>query len=296
MPAPARPVAGRDVFPVGLGCMPLTNPDPPGERQAIRTIHAALDAGITLLDTADAYARDEHEVGANERIVARALRARSEDVLVATKGGHTRTPGGGWGLDGGREHLRRACEASLRALEVDAIGLYQLHRPDPHVPFAESVGALRELRDEGKIRHVGLSNVTVDQLDEAGAIVAIAAVQNELSLRYVEPLRNGELTACARRGIAFLPWSPLGGVGRAGEQRGGGADAVAQVAETHGVSAQRATLAWLLALAGVVVPIPGARRPETIRDSAAAATLELGPAEVERITAAALGGGAPGLS
>lgn len=284
-----RRVAGCDVFPVGLGCMPLSHPDPPPERRAIATIHAALDAGVTLLDTADAYARGARDIGANERLVARALRGRSEDVLLATKGGHTRTAAGGWELDGSPEHLRRACEASLRALDVDAIGLYQYHRPDPRVPFAESVGALRELRDEGKIRHVGLSNVTVAQIDEAEAIVEIAAVQNELSLRYVEPLRNGELAACAARAIALLPWSPLGGAGRAADQRGDGADAVADIARARGASPQQVTLAWLLALADVVVPIPGARRPETIRDSAAAATLDLAPGEVDRITAAAVG-------
>ena len=229
--APFRQLGGTPVFPIGLGTMPLSVPGRPDEQQSIRTIRAALDAGVNLLDTADAYSFGEDDVGAGERLIARALAdvPAADRPLVATKGGHTR-PDGRWELDGSPGYLRAACEASLRALETDRIDLYQLHRPDPDTPFAESVGALRDLRDEGKIRLVGLSNVTVAQLEEAEAIVEIAAVQNELSLEYVGPLDKGEVAACAERGIPFLAWSPLGGASGAGSQT----PAVARVAAKRG--------------------------------------------------------------
>jgi aryl-alcohol dehydrogenase-like predicted oxidoreductase len=282
-----RRLGDTQVFDIGLGCMPLSQHDHrPDEAQAIRTIHAALDAGATLLDTADAYALDEAEFGHNERLVARALRGRRDGVMVATKGGHVRH-GDGWALDGRPEYLRAACEASLRRLETDRIDLYQLHRPDPQVPFDESVGALRDLRDEGKIRLVGLSNVNVAQLEEALTIVDVAAVQNELSLRYTLPLAKGEVAACEARGIAFLAWSPLGGE-HAASTTAGAQPAVARIAAEHGVSPQRVALGWLLALSPVVIPIPGARRPETIRDSLAAAELRLTPAEMGAIGSPAI--------
>jgi aryl-alcohol dehydrogenase-like predicted oxidoreductase len=263
--------------------MPLSVPGRPDERQAIQTIHAALGAGVNLIDTADAYSDGERDMGRGERLIARALRdvPEADRPLVATKGGHTR-PGGRWELDGRPEYLRAACEASLRALEVDRIDLYQLHRPDPQTPFAESVGALAELRDEGKIRDVGLSNVTVAQLEEAEAIVEVAAVQNELSLQYVQPLRNGEVEACAKRGIPLLAWSPLGGASGAAEA-GSAAPAVGRIAGERGVSPQRVTLAWLLSLSAAVLPIPGSRRPETILDSVAAADLQLSAEELAAI-------------
>jgi aryl-alcohol dehydrogenase-like predicted oxidoreductase len=266
MPAKHRIELGRTpLFPIGLGCMPLSVPGRPDEATAIRTIHAALGAGINLLDTADAYSDGADDVGRGERLIARALRdvPASDRPLVATKGGHTR-PGGDWALDGRPQHLRAACEASLRALDTDAIDLYQLHRPDPATPFAESVGALRDLRDEGKIRHVGLSNVTVAQLEEAEAIVEVAAVQNELSLGYRTPIGKGEVAACEERAIPFLAWAPLGGASEAGEA---GSDAVRRVAASHGVSPQRVALAWLLSLSPAVLPIPGSRRPRTIGSS-----------------------------
>lgn len=252
---------------------------------ANETIAAALDAGVNLFDTADAYALDESEFGHNERVVAAALceyGAAPGRALVATKGGHTRV-GEAWELDGSPAYLRAACEASLRRLGVEVIDLYQLHRPDPDTPYAESVGALRDLRDEGKIRHVGLSNATVAQLEEAERIVPIAALQNELSPGYLAPLAKGEVAACEQRGIPFLAWSPLGGMDAAGSA--GGVAAIGRVAEKRGVSPQRVTLAWLLSLSDAVVPIPGASRPETIRDSAAAIELELDAGERERIAA-----------
>jgi aryl-alcohol dehydrogenase-like predicted oxidoreductase len=279
---PTRRIGRTDVGAIGLGAMLLSLAGRPGEAQAIRTVHAALDAGVTLIDTADAYCLGGDEAGHNERLIRKALDAWPGDrdrVLVATKGGHTR-PGREWGLDGRPEYLRQACEASLTALGVEAIGLYQFHRPDPKVPFLESVGALAELKAAGKVRMVGLSNVSVDQIRQAREVVEVASVQNEFSPRFRRS--EGELAFCAANRIAFLPWSPLGGIGR-GRDLGGRHRAFAEVAEAHGVSPQRVALAWELAKAPVVIPIPGARRPETITDSAAATSLRLSADELARL-------------
>jgi aryl-alcohol dehydrogenase-like predicted oxidoreductase len=280
---PTRGIGRTDVGAIGLGAMLLSVAGRPGEAQAIRTAHAALDAGVTLIDTADAYCLGGDEVGHNERLIRKALDGWPGDrdrVLVATKGGHTR-PGREWGLDGRPEHLRRACEASLRALGVEAIGLYQFHRPDPKVPFLESVGALAELKAAGKVRMVGLSNVSVDQIRQAREVVEVASVQNEFSPRFRRS--EGELAWCAANRIAFLPWSPLGGMGRGGSLGQGRHRAFAEVAAGHGVSPQQVALAWELAKAPVVIPIPGARRPESILDSAAAAGLRLSPDDLARL-------------
>jgi aryl-alcohol dehydrogenase-like predicted oxidoreductase len=273
-----RQLAGAEVFPIGLGGMPMSLSGRPPEERSVRTIHAALDAGVNLIDTADSYCVDESEVGHNERLIARALRGRRDGVLVATKGGHTR-PGGAWEVDGSPAHLRAACEASLRALETDRIDLYQYHRPDPNVPYEESIGAIKELQDEGKVRWVGISNASVAQIKLACSIVDVVAVQNQLSLDYMGPLEKRELAACDERGIAFLPWSPLGGIGNAGEAAGAH-DPVRAAADAHGVSPQQVALAWLLSLSPVVIPIPGASRPESIQDSVRAAELELTASEL----------------
>ena len=267
-----RTLGGRTVGAIGLGGMPMSVEGMGDEAQSLATIHAALEQGVTLIDTADAYAPDSDSVGHNERLIAKALAtygSDTTDVLVATKGGHTRTADGGWGQNGRPDHLRQACEASLKALGVEAIGLYQYHRPDPQVPYADSIGALEDLRSEGKIRLVGISNASVDKIREAQGITRLSAVQNEFSPSFRSS--EGELTYCAEQGIAFLPWSPLGGIGKAGELAG----PFAAVAQAHGVSAQQVCLAWLLAKSPVVLPIPGASRAASIRDSAQAAGLEL---------------------
>jgi aryl-alcohol dehydrogenase-like predicted oxidoreductase len=286
--APTRRLADADVFPIGLGAMPMSLEGHPPEEQGVRTIHAAIDAGVNLVDTADAYSVGDRDVGRNERLIARALRGRRDDVHVATKGGHTRVPGGGWELDGRPSYLKAACEASLRALETDRIDLYQYHRPDPEVPYAESVGALKELQDEGKIRWVGISNASAEQIEEAMGIVELAAVQNQLSLEYTTPLDNGEVALCERHGIAFLPWSPLGGISSAGEAAAGH-DPVRAAADAHGVSPQQVALAWLLSLSPGIIPIPGASRPETILDSLRAVELELTQDELRALPRAPSG-------
>lgn len=270
-----RTLADRSVGAIGLGGMPLSVEGRPDRDRAVRTVHAALDAGVTLLDTADAYCLGHDEVGHNERLLAEAVASWGGDrssVLIATKGGHTRPPDDSWALDGSRAYLRAACEASLRALGTDAVDLYQLHRPDPQVPYAESVGALEELRQEGKVRAVGISNANPEQIRLAASITPLAAVQNELSPAFRSSLP--ELELCTELGIAFLPWSPLGGMGGAAAL--GTEHAVfGEVARARGVSPQQVCLAWLLALSPVVIPIPGSSRPESITDSAQAASLAL---------------------
>ncbi|MFD8411464.1 aldo/keto reductase [Streptomyces sp. NPDC059650] len=291
-----RSIGGVRVSAVGLGAMPLSVEGRPDRRQALTTLHAALDAGVTLLDTADSYHWHADETGHNEELVAQALAERGtgpdrEAVLVATKGGRGRPGDGSWTVDGRPAHLRRACEASLRRLGVETIGLYQLHKPDPQVPWADSVGALRELAEQGKIRAAGISNVSVEQLDEARLILGdlLVSVQNQYSpaVRDSEP----QLRRCAELGIAFLPWSPLGGISRSSLDGPSGptssGTAFHEVAAEHGVSPQRVCLAWLLSRAPVVIPIPGASRPRSVRDSASAAGLVLTEAQRTRLDAAA---------
>ncbi|MEU5298276.1 aldo/keto reductase [Streptomyces umbrinus] len=310
-----RTVGGLRVSAVGLGAMPLSIEGRPDEGRAMATVHAALDAGVTLLDTADSYHLPGDEPGHNERLVARALATyggETADVLVTTKGGRGRPADGSWTVTGSPRHLKSAAEASLKRLGVEAIGLYQLHKPDPAVPFEESVGALRDLLDAGKIRYAGISNTDVGQIRRAHAILGdrLVSVQN----RYSPAVRDSEpeLRLCAELGLAFLPWSPLGGISRSsldgpsprlpsedtghdtgrpshstGSGHGTGFDAFHAVARERGVSPQQVCLAWLLARSPVIVPIPGASRPETVRDSAGAADLELTAEEVARLEAGA---------
>ncbi|WP_433173224.1 aldo/keto reductase [Actinoallomurus sp. CA-150999] len=283
-----RRIGDVQVGAIGLGAMPMSIEGRPDESRSVATVHAALDAGVTLIDTADAYHIGADDVGHNESLVAKALASYggdTSDVLVATKGGHVRPGDGSWTLDGSAEHLKRACDASLKRLGVEAIGLYQFHRPDPAVPYAESVGAIRDLLDAGKIRLAGISNANPDQIRQAQEILGgrLVSVQNQFSpaFRSSEP----ELRLCDELGIAFLPWSPLGGISKAGDL-GSAHNAFARIAEAHGVSPQRVCLAWMLAKSPVVIPIPGSSRPETIRDSVAAAELELTPEEIAELDAA----------
>jgi aryl-alcohol dehydrogenase-like predicted oxidoreductase len=283
-----RALGDLQVGAIGLGGMPMSIEGRPDEARSVATIHAALDAGVTLVDTADAYHRDAGEVGHNEELIARALRSWGGDassVVVATKGGHLRPGDGSWTRNGRPEYLKEAAKASAKRLGVEAIGLYQFHRPDPDVPYAESVGALRDLLDEGVIVRAGISNADVAQIDEANEVLGgrLVSVQNQFSPAFRSS--RGELEHCAALGIAFLPWSPLGGIKKAsglGDDHG----AFAEVAAAHGVSPHQVALAWELALADVVLPIPGASRPESITDSVKAAELELTADELAALDAA----------
>ncbi len=285
---PTRTIGTRQVSAIGLGGMPMSIEGRPDEARSIATIHAALDAGVTLIDTADAYHLFADEVGHNESLIARALATYEGDasgVLVATKGGHLRPGDGTWTLDGHADHLIEAAHASRDRLGVEAIDLYQFHRPDPHVAYSESIGAIKHLLDDGTIRMAGISNADPDQIEQANEILGgrLVSVQNQFSPAFRSSL--AELELCAELGIAFLPWSPLGGITRAGDV-GSRFAAFQRVADAHGVSPQQVTLAWELALAPVVIPIPGASRPQSIQDSVLAATLELTADEVAELSEA----------
>jgi len=280
-----RQIGDTKVSALGLGGMPMSIEGRPEESRAIATVHAALEAGITLIDTADAYHVGADEVGHNESLIARALASSGADtseVLVATKGGHLRPGDGSWTLDGSPDYLRQACEASLRRLGVDAIGLYQFHRPDPTVPYEDSIGAIRDLLDAGKIQMAGISNADPEQIRTAQQILGdrLVSVQNQFSPAFRSSER--ELRLCDELGIAFLPWSPLGGIRNASEL-GTTYQAFAQVAQELDVTPHLVTLAWLLAKSPVVIPIPGSSRPDTIRASAAAADLHLTPEQISRL-------------
>jgi aryl-alcohol dehydrogenase-like predicted oxidoreductase len=285
-----RTIGDVTVSAIGFGGMPISIEGRPDEAQAIATIHAALDAGITLIDTADAYRMPGEGFSHNEQLIAKALKSWGGDtsnVLVATKGGHLRdepTPHA-WQLNGHPDYLKQAVQSSLKNLGVDAIGLYQFHRPDPAVDYADSVGAIRDLLDDGVIRMAGISNANPAQIRQAQEILGgrLVSVQNQFSpaFRSSEP----ELDLCDELGIAFLPWSPLGGIsgaGKLGEKFGPFND----IATERGVSPQVICLAWELALSPVVIPIPGSSRPATIIDSATAVDVELTPAEVESLNLA----------
>jgi len=283
-----RSIAGVRVSAIGLGGMPMSIEGRPDRGRSIATVHAALDAGVTLIDTADAYHLLAGEVGHNESLIAEALSSYggdTSDVLVATKGGHLRPGDGSWTVNGSPDYLKSAVEESLKRLGVEAIGLYQFHRPDPKVPYGDSVGAIRDLLDAGKIRLAGISNANPEQIRQAQEILGgrLASVQNQFSpaFRSSEP----ELELCAAEGIAFLPWSPLGGIARAGDL-GNRFEPFRRIAEEHGVSPQRVTLAWELAKAPQVIPIPGASRPETIKDSVQAVDLQLTREELDQLDAA----------
>jgi aryl-alcohol dehydrogenase-like predicted oxidoreductase len=280
-----RSIGDVQVSAIGLGGMQMSIEGRPDEQRSVSTIHAALDAGVTLIDTADSYHQHANEVGHNEALIARALASYGGDtsnVLIATKGGHLRPGDGSWQLDGSPAHLAQACDASLQRLGVDSIGLYQFHRPDPRTDYADSIGAIRDLLDAGKIRMAGISNANPDQIRLANDILGgrLVSVQNQYSPRFrtSEP----EIDLCAELGIAFLPWAPLAGAAGA-PGLGSRFRPFAEIATAHGVSPQRVCLAWMLARSPVVIPIPGSSRPQTILDSVAAVDLTLSPEEINQL-------------
>ncbi|GAB3395400.1 aldo/keto reductase [Humibacter soli] len=262
---------------IGLGTAPLAFNDVDLDR-GVRVVLDAVDAGIRLIDTALAYTHADAESFA-ESLVAEALAHRPDvDVLVATKGGHYRD-GEDFPVDGSPEALRRDCDISLRTLGVERIGLYQLHHVDPQVPLAESVGTLAELQREGKVDEIGLSNVSVSQLESVRSIAPIASVQNRLSFARFED--HAMVRHCEEIGARYLAYSPLASV------QSGVVDERAEVAARYGVSVQRLTLAWLRSLSPAMVPLVGATRSASILDSVASAQLELSPDDAAALTTAA---------
>ena len=277
-----RSIGDVQVSAIGLGGMPMSIEGRPDRKRSISAIHAALESGVTLIDTADAYHLHADEVGHNESLIAEALASYGGDtsnVLVATKGGHLRPGDGSWTIDSSPAHLKQAVEGSLKRLGVEAIGLYQLHRPDRKVPYAESVGAIRDLLDEGKIRMAGISNADPAKIRQAQEVLGgrLVSVQNQYSPAYLSS--RPELELATELGIAFLPWSPLGGIGGAAGL-GTSYAPFQQVADARGVSPQQVCLAWMLATSPIVIPIPGSSRPETAKDSAEAADLVLSDDEM----------------
>jgi aryl-alcohol dehydrogenase-like predicted oxidoreductase len=258
---------------MGFGAMRITGRgiwgEPPDEGQATATLRRVVELGVNFIDTADSYGPE-----VSERLIAEALHPYPDDLVIATKGGLVRPGPGRWDPDGRPEHLRAACEGSLRRLRLDQIPLYQFHRPDPAVPLAESLGTLTQLKDEGKIRHIGISNVSLAQLRTAQQITPVVSVQN----RYNAADRKSEsmVDTCEQEQIAFLPWAPI--------QQTGGNPAVAGAAKRHGASPRQIVLAWLLARSPQMLPIPGTGSPGHAEANVAAAAIELTPDEVAAIT------------
>ena len=284
-----RRLGSLSVSALGLGAMPLSmgRGEPAPRDRAIATVHAALDAGITLLDTADIYAPSWDTMGHNEAFVGEALRSWDGDrssVVVATKGGITRSAEGG-GRDGSAAYLRSALEKSLTALGMDSVGLYYWHRPDRSLRYADGVEVLAAFQQEGLIREIGISNGNVEEIDVAREVLGeggLAAVQNQFSPTFFHTSRN-ELRHCGEHGIAFVPWSPLGGTGGGAAAVGERFPQIQSIAEAHAVSPQQVVLAWEMALGEHVIPIPGASRPESITDSAGAMSLQLSAEELEEL-------------
>jgi|SRR5215469_954238 len=258
---------------LGFGAMRITGPgvwgDPPDRDVAKAALARAVQLGVTFIDTADSYGPE-----VSENLIAEALYPYPEDLVIATKGGLTRPGPGKWEADGRPDYLRSVCEGSLRRLRLDQIDLYQLHRPDPRVPYADSIGALAELKDEGKIRHLGVSNVSEDQLREAQQIAPIVSVQN----RYNVADRSSEsmVDLCELEQLVFLPWAPIQDAERN--------PAITEAARQHDATPRQIVLAWLHSRSSTILPIPGTGSPDHVVENIAAASIELSPEEVSSIS------------
>jgi aryl-alcohol dehydrogenase-like predicted oxidoreductase len=264
----------RRVTRIGLGGMPLSIQGRPDWEEAKAVVRRAVELGVNFIDTADVYCLDDSDVGHNERLIGEALReaGAGDEVLVATKGGLAR-PEGRWENDASPAQLRRACEASLGALGVERIDLYQLHAPDPRVRFEDSVGELARLYEEGKVRAVGLSNVSLMQLRAAEALVPITSVQNRYNPWDRGAEQNGLIRYCDQHSVTFLPYSPVGGHRKVKLLRE--SERLKEIGERHGATPEELVLAWILGVSPSLVPIPGARRIESIESSVRAASLRL---------------------
>jgi aryl-alcohol dehydrogenase-like predicted oxidoreductase len=285
-----RTLGTQQVGAIGLGLMTFDQTGSQPRQQLLDTVSAALEAGVTLFDTADAYGPGEEKgvaaQGENERLIASILDELGvrDRVFLATKGGHRRTDGGGWDSDSSADSLRRAVDDSLARIGVDQLALWQHHRPDPKIPYDEVIGTMKEIADSGKVAYVGLSNANSDQIRAAHDALGdrLISVQNQFSPKFRSS--RPEIDVCEELGLAFLPWSPLGGLSDA-KELAEKHPAFAEIAQARGVSAQQIALAWELAQSPVVIPIPGAKRPSSITDSAAAADIDLTTDELARLDA-----------
>jgi pyridoxine 4-dehydrogenase len=258
---------------LGFGAMRITGEgvwgDPASKDQAIATLRRIIELGVNFIDTANSYGPD-----VSENLIAEALYPYPEDLVIATKGGFERSGPNHWEPNGRPEHLREACEGSLRRLKLEQLPLYQFHTPDKTVPFAESVGAIAELKAEGKIRHVGLSNVTEDQFREAERIVPIVSIQNRFNV--TDRKSETIIDLCEQEGMVFLPWAPI--------QQTQDKVAVAVAAERHGATQHQIVLAWLLAHSPAILPIPGTGSPAHAEENVAAVAIDLSRDELEAIS------------
>ncbi|MGH3276929.1 MAG: aldo/keto reductase [Streptosporangiaceae bacterium] len=258
---------------LGLGAMRITGAgiwgEPVSRDRAMAALRRAVDLGVNFIDTADSYGPQ-----VSENLIAETLHPYPDDLVIATKGGFLRPGPGRWEADGRPEHLREACEGSLRRLRLEQIPLYQFHTPDRKVPIAESIGALAELKKEGKIRHIGVSNMTEPQLREAQAITPVVSVQNRYNV--TDRSHQGVADLCAQEELVFIPWAPIQNTDRN--------VAVLAAAQRHGVSPHQVVLAWLLTQSPQMLPIPGSGSPEHVQENVAAAGLELTPEEIAAIT------------
>jgi pyridoxine 4-dehydrogenase len=258
---------------LGFGAMRITGPgiwgEPADREEAKAVLRRALELGVNFIDTADSYGPE-----VSETLIAEALFPYPDDLVIATKGGLERTGPGQWPVNGRPEHLRQACDGSLRRLRLDQIPLYQLHRPDPDVPYEESVGTLVELKDQGKIRHIGVSNVNEDQLRRAQHLTPVVSIQN----RYNVTDRGSDrlIDLCEQEQLVFLPWAPIQGLDEV--------SVVQEIANRHGATTRQVVLAWLLARSPAVLVIPGTGSVSHLAENVAAAGLELTPDEVTAIS------------
>jgi aryl-alcohol dehydrogenase-like predicted oxidoreductase len=272
-------IAGKQVARLGFGAMRLTGPgiwgEPDDREECLRVVRRAVELGVQLIDTADSYGPY-----VSEEIICEAIHPYPDDVLIATKAGLTRSGPDVWASVGRPEYLRQEAEMSLRRLGLDRIDLFQLHRIDPKVPLEDQIGELKQLQDEGKIVAIGLSEVTVDQIEQSRRIAEIVTVQNRYNL--TDPTSEDVVDYCTREGIGFIPWAPVA----AGElaQPGGLVDAIA---ERHEATPGQVALAWLLARTEVMLPIPGTSRVTHLDENTAAVRLALDPGEVDQLTRAA---------
>jgi aryl-alcohol dehydrogenase-like predicted oxidoreductase len=258
---------------LGFGAMRITGRgvwgEPPSRDRAIQTLRRVVELGVNFIDTADSYGPS-----VSEELIAEALYPYPDDLVIATKGGMARPGPDRWHPDGRPEHLREACEGSLRRLRLEQIPLWQFHRPDPKVPLAESMGAIAELKDEGKIRHVGISNVSEVQFREAERIVPVVSIQNRFNVTDRES--EALIDLCEQEDMIFLPWAPI--------QQADRRVAVAVAASKRGATERQIVLAWQLAISPAILPIPGTGSPEHAEENVAATAIELSPAEIEAIS------------
>ncbi len=263
-----------EFFPIGLGAMPLSLEGRPNEAQALEVFNTFVNGGGNFIDTANVYCVDDSDVGHNEQLVAKALRQfkNANDIFVGSKGG-LRRPKGKWTVDASPAWLRQSCEKSLQDLNCDSIFLYQLHSPDPDIPLTDSVGELSKLQEEGKVQHIGLSNVNVDHIELALSVTKIMSIQNRCNLFERTSFKNGVIQFCENKDITFIAHSPVGGHYQHAQRSENAL--LKKLAVKYDVSTYQIMIAWLLHKSGYIFPIPGASKTSSIKDSMQAVNVEL---------------------